>query len=82
MREIIEMYTVTGCMSYDQCLVKLFNEGKINEDIMMFNSPDKDALIYRQGKLGVRLSAKWDPIGSSLDKALDTSGGTDDWLKQ
>ena len=71
MREIIEMYTVTGCMSYDQCLVKLFNEGKINEDIMMFNSPDKDALIYRQGKLGVKLSAKWDPVGSTLDKAFD-----------
>ncbi|MBI2355492.1 MAG: Flp pilus assembly complex ATPase component TadA [Deltaproteobacteria bacterium] len=71
MREIIEMYTATGCMSYDQCLVKLFNEGKINEDIMMFNSPDKDALIYRQGKLGVKLSAKWDPVGSKLDKAFD-----------
>ena len=70
MREIIEMYSVTGCMSYDQCLVKLFNEGKINEDIMMFNSPDKDALIYRQGKLGVRLSDKWDPVGSKLDKAF------------
>ncbi len=70
MREIIEMYAAAGCMSYDQCLVKLFNEGKINEDIMMFNSPDKDALIYRQGKLGVRLSAKWDPVGSTLDKAF------------
>jgi len=70
MREIIEMYAATGCMSYDQCLVKLFNEGKINEDIMMFNTPDRDALIYRQGKLGVRLSAKWDPVGSTLDKAF------------
>ena len=71
MREIIEMYAATGCMSYDQCLVKLFNEGKINEDIMMFNTPDKDALIYRQGKLGVKLSDKWDPVGSKLDKAFD-----------
>jgi twitching motility protein PilT len=71
MREIIEMYSATGCMSYDQCLVKLFNEGKINEDIMMFNSPDQDALIYRQGKLGVKLSTKWDPVGSKLDKAFD-----------
>lgn len=70
MREIIEMYTATGCMSYDQCLVKLFNEGKINEDIMMFNSPDQDALIYRQGKLGVKLSNKWDPVGSKLDQAF------------
>lgn len=70
MREIIEQFSVPGCMSYDQCLVKLFNEGKINEDIMMFNSPDKDALIYRQEKLGVRLSAKWDPVGSKLDKAF------------
>ncbi|HXE96404.1 MAG TPA: ATPase, T2SS/T4P/T4SS family [Dongiaceae bacterium] len=70
MREIIEMYAVTGCISYDQCLVTLFNEGKINEDIMMFNSPDQDALIYRQGKLGVKLSAKWDPVGSKLDQAF------------
>ncbi len=70
MREIIEMYAVTGCMSYDQCLVQLFNEGKINEDIMMFNSPDQDGLIYRQGKLGVKLSAKWDPVGSKLDQAF------------
>ncbi|BCS52727.1 type IV pilus twitching motility protein PilT [Geobacter sp. SVR] len=75
MREIIEMYAETGCMSYDQCLVKLFNEGKINEDIMMFNSPDKDALIYRQGKLGVKLSAKWDPVGSTLDQAFDDFSG-------
>ena len=71
MTEIIEMYSATGCLSYDQCLVRLFNEGKINEDIMMFNSPDKDALIYRQGKLGVKLSAKWDPVGSKLDEAFD-----------
>lgn len=70
MREIIEMYSATGCMSYDQCLVGLFNEGKINEDIMMFNSPDQDALIYRQGKLGVKLSAKWDPVGNKLDQAF------------
>jgi|GEM_PF-433946 len=71
MTEIVEMYSATGCFSYDQCLVRLFNEGKINEDIMMFNSPDRDALIYRQGKLGVRLSAKWDPVGSKLDEAFD-----------
>lgn len=75
MREIIEMYAVTGCMSYDQCLVTLFNEGKINEDIMMFNSPDQDALIYRQGKLGVKLSAKWDPVGSKLDQAFGSMLG-------
>jgi twitching motility protein PilT len=71
MREIIEMYSGSGSLSYDQCLVQLFNEGKINEDIMMFNSPDQDALIYRQGKLGVKLTAKWDPVGSKLDKAMD-----------
>ncbi len=71
MREIIEMYSSNGSMSYDQCLVKLFNENKINEDIMMFNSPDQDALIYRQGRLGVKLTAKWDPVGSKLDKAMD-----------
>ena len=74
MREVIEMYVATGCMSYDQCLVKLFNEGKINEDIMMFNSPDQDALIYRQGKLGVKLSAKWDPVGNKLDQAFGNFG--------
>lgn len=71
MREIIEMYTATGCMSYDQSLVRLFNDGKINEDIMMFNTPDQDSFIYRQGKLGVKLSARWDPIGSKLDKAFE-----------
>lgn len=74
MREIIEMYSATGCMSYDQCLVNLFKEDKINEDIMMFNSPDQDALIYRQGKLGLKLSAKWDPIGSKLDQAFNDFG--------
>ena len=65
-------------MSYDQCLVRLFNDGKINEDIMMFNSPDKDALIYRQGKLGVKLSAKWDPVGSKLDEAFAAFSGLDE----
>jgi twitching motility protein PilT len=71
MREILELYAPAGCMSYDQCLVKLFNESKINEDIMMFNSPDQDAFIYRQHKLGVKLSSKWDPVGSNLHDAMD-----------
>lgn len=71
MREILELYKDAGCMSYDQGLVKLFNEGKINEDIMMFNSPDQDAFIYRQHKLGVKLSSKWDPVGSNLHDAMD-----------
>lgn len=73
MREILEMNNKSqGTQSYDQCLVKLFNEGKINEDIMMFNSPDQDALIYRQGKLGVKLSTKWDPTGAIIDQAMNT----------
>ncbi|RYX99737.1 hypothetical protein EON78_02775, partial [bacterium] len=71
MREIIEMSRASGSMSFDQCLVNLFNQGKINEDIMMFNSPDTEALIFRQGKLGVKLSSKWDPVGNTLDLAMD-----------
>lgn len=72
MREIIEMYSATtGSSSYDQSLAKLFNQGKINEDIMMFNTPNQDALIYRQEKLGLKLSAKWDPVGNKLGKAMD-----------
>lgn len=76
MREIIEMNaTALGTQSLDQCLVKLFNQGSINEDIMMFNSPDPDALIYRQNKLNVKLSTKWDPTGAEIERAMENMMG-------
>lgn len=57
----------------------LFKQGRINEDIMMYNSPDPDALIYRQNKLDIKLSSKWDPTGSELDEVFNVM---DDTLKE
>ena len=71
MREILELNHATlGTQSLDQSLVNLFREGRINEDILMFNSPDPDALLYRQNKLGIKLSPKWDPTGAELDQTF------------
>lgn len=73
MREILEFYHHTlGTQSLDQCMVNLFKDKRINEDIMMFNSPDPDALLYRQNKLGIKLSSKWDPTGAELEASFDT----------
>lgn len=72
MREILEFHHGTlGTQSLDQCMVHLFKEKRINEDIMMFNSPDPDALLYRQNKLGIKLSSKWDPTGAELEASFD-----------
>jgi twitching motility protein PilT len=72
MREILEINNeLQGTQSLDQCLVSLFKEGRISEDTLMFNSPDPDALLYRQSKLGVKLSVKWDPTGAELDQAIN-----------
>jgi twitching motility protein PilT len=72
MREILEMYNPTmGTLSLDQCLVNHFKAGRINEDIMMYNSPDPDALVYRQNKLGVKLSSKWDPTGADIEESMN-----------
>lgn len=72
MREILELnHEHHGTLSLDQCLVRLFKQGRINEDILMFNSPDPDALLYRQNKLDVKLSSKWDPSGAELDETMN-----------
>jgi twitching motility protein PilT len=72
MREILEISNeLYGTQSLDQCLVNLFKQGRISEDTLMFNSPDPDALLYRQGKLGIKLSVKWDPTGAELDQAIN-----------
>ncbi|MEZ0373608.1 MAG: type IV pilus twitching motility protein PilT [Candidatus Sericytochromatia bacterium] len=72
MREILELnHKDHGTLSLDQCLVDLFKQGRINEDILMFNSPDPDALRYRQNKLDIKLSSKWDPAGADLEQTLN-----------
>lgn len=71
MRELIEYYSPqTGMMSLDQYLVKLFKEEKISEDTLMYNSPDPDALVYRQTKLGIKLSSRWDKVGAMIEKDM------------
>lgn len=72
MRELLEWYSPhTGTRSLDMALVDLYRAGKISEDTMMFNSPDPDALVHRQSKLGIKLSTKWDATGALI--AQDTS---------
>lgn len=72
MREILELnHKAHGTQSLDQALVQLFKDGRINEDILMFNSPDPDALIYRQNKLDIKLSSKWDPAGAELEQMVN-----------
>jgi len=71
MRELIEMYTETGCLSLDQSLVQLFKDQKISEDTVMYNSPDPDALVYRQGKLGIKLSERWDATGAMIAEDME-----------
>lgn len=69
MRELLEYYAErAGTSSLDMALVRLFKEGKISEDCMMFNSPDPDALIYRQSRLGIKISARFDVVGSMIDQ--------------
>jgi twitching motility protein PilT len=71
MRELLELYAETsGTQSMDQALVKLFKEGKISEDVMMYNSPDPEGLVLRQSKLGIKLSSRWDATGAQI--AADT----------
>jgi Tfp pilus assembly pilus retraction ATPase PilT len=73
MREIMELHaSVLGTQSLDQSLVSLHNQGRINEDAVVFNSPDVASLIERQLKLGVRLSSKWDPTGARIEGDLET----------
>lgn len=72
MRELLEWYAPhTGTCSLDQALVELFKSGKISEDTLMFNSPDPDALIHRQSRLGIKLSSRWDATGAMI--AEDTA---------
>lgn len=72
MRELLEWYAPhTGTRSLDMALVELFRAGKISEDTMMFNSPDPDALVHRQSKLGIKLSSRWDATGAMI--AQDTA---------
>ncbi len=73
MRELLELYSSTQhTQSMDQALVSLYKNGRISEDVMMYNSPDPSALVYRQTKLGIRLSARWDATGAQIVE--DTSG--------
>jgi len=72
MRELLEAYSeVQGSKSLDQALVELYNQERIDEDTLMFNSPDPDGLVLRQNKLGLSLSKRWDPTGALVEAALD-----------
>lgn len=70
MRELIEESSAVGNQSIDQALVSLYHDGKINEDILMYNSPDPTSLILRQSKLGLRLTKRWDPTGALIEEDL------------
>lgn len=75
MTELIELYShQTGMQSLDQCLCKLMLQDRIDEDTLMFNSPNPDAVVYRQEKLGIQLSAKWDSTGHSIQEAMKAAG--------
>ncbi|RMH68948.1 MAG: hypothetical protein D6675_14395 [Gemmatimonadetes bacterium] len=75
MRELLEMHKESaGMESLDQCMVGLLQAGRISEDVLMFNSPNPDAVLYRKEKLGLKLSAKWDMTGHTIEKAMDEFG--------
>ena len=71
MWEFLEHFSKnTGMRSMDQSLVELYKNKQITEDDLMYNSPNLDAIVYRQGKLGIKLSARWDPTGAQLSEEL------------